>query len=42
MDITTVRVSKKTLERLKSIGKKEETYDAIINRLMENEMNPKK
>ena len=37
MDITTVRVLKKTLERLKSIGKKEETYDDIINRLIDNQ-----
>jgi len=37
MDITTVRVSKKTLKRLKSIGKKEETYDEIINRLIDNQ-----
>jgi len=34
MNITTVRVTKKTLKKLKEIGKKEETYDEIINRLL--------
>ena len=35
MNITTVRVTKETLKKLKMIGKKEETYDEIINRLLE-------
>ncbi len=34
MNITTIRVTKETLEKLKDIGKKEETYDEIINRLL--------
>ena len=42
MDITTVRVLKKTLEKLKSIGKKGETYDEIINRLIESDTKTKK
>jgi len=35
MNITTVRVTKETLKKLKMIGKIEETYDEIINRLLE-------
>jgi len=35
MNITTVRVLKSTLKRLKELGKKEETYDEIINRLID-------
>lgn len=34
MNITTIRVTKETLKKLKVIGKKEETYDEIINRLL--------
>ncbi len=34
MNITTIRVTKETLQKLKDIGKKEETYDEIINRLL--------
>lgn len=36
MKFTSIRVTKETLERLKNLGKKEETYDEIINRLIEN------
>ena len=36
MNITTVRVTKETLQKLKNIGKKEETYDEIINRLLKH------
>lgn len=36
-EITTIQLTKKTRERLKSIGKKSETYDDIINRLIDNE-----
>jgi len=32
--ITTVTILKETVERLKEIGRKSETYDAIINRLI--------
>lgn len=35
MEITTVRVSKKTLERLKSLGRKGETYNELINKLID-------
>ena len=33
--ITSIRVLKPTLNRLKEMGKKEETYDQIINRLID-------
>jgi len=32
---TTVRVSRRTLERLKAYGRKGETYDQLINRLLD-------
>lgn len=32
---TNIRLSKKTVQRLKNIGKKGETYDDIINRLID-------
>ena len=35
-DIIVIRVRKKTRERLAELGKKRETYDNIICRLMEN------
>ncbi len=34
-DITTIQVSKSIRDRLKELGKKGETYDAIIERLLE-------
>ena len=34
MDGTTIRVKKETRDRLKAIGRKDETYDDIINRLL--------
>ena len=33
---TTIRLEKKTVEMLKEIGKKKETYDDVIVRLMKN------
>ena len=30
-----IRIRKETVERLKEIGKKRETYDDIINRLLD-------
>lgn len=35
MSETTIAVKKKTRERLKKIGRKGETYDDIINRLID-------
>jgi len=35
MTITTIRLKKETVEKLKEIGKKGETYDQIVNRLIE-------
>lgn len=35
MDITTIRISKDTLELLKELGKKKETYDDLIKRLID-------
>ena len=35
-DITVIRVRKETRERLAELGKKKETYDDIICRLIEN------
>ena len=34
-DLTTIQISKETREMLKSLGKKGETYDDIIRRLIE-------
>jgi len=34
-DITTIRVSWRTLEKLRELGKKGETYEQIILRLIE-------
>jgi hypothetical protein len=34
--LTTLQVKTETRDRLKSIGKKGESYDAIINRLLDN------
>lgn len=34
-DITTIQVSKTIRDRLKELGKKGETYDEIIERLLE-------
>ena len=33
-DMTMVRMSKRTTQRLKELGKKGDSYDAIINRLI--------
>jgi len=35
MSITTIRLKKETVEKLKDLGKKGETYDDIVNRLIE-------
>lgn len=32
-EFTTINISKKTRDRLKSLGKKSETYDNLLNRL---------
>jgi len=34
-DITTIRLKKETREMLKEVGRKGETYDEIIRRLVE-------
>ncbi|MDK2383998.1 MAG: hypothetical protein QI199_04200 [Candidatus Korarchaeota archaeon] len=34
-DLTTIQISKETREMLKSLGRKGETYDDIIRRLIE-------
>ena len=35
MDITTIQLAKSTRERLLEIGMKKETYDDLINRLID-------
>jgi len=35
--LTTLQVKSETRDRLKAIGKKGESYDAIINRLLDTE-----
>jgi len=35
VNITTIQLTKETRERLLEIGKKKETYDDLINRLIE-------
>jgi len=37
MRITTIRLEKETVEKLKKLGHKGETYDTIINRMIKNE-----
>ena len=34
-EVTTIQVSKETREELRELGKKGETYDQLINRLIE-------
>lgn len=34
-DVTTIKIRKETRDRLAELGSKRETYDQIINRLME-------
>lgn len=44
MDTTTIKISKEVREKLKAIGKKGETYDAVIRRLIkewESQKQPK-
>lgn len=35
--MTTIQIAKVTVEKLKNIGKKGETYDDVINRLLDKE-----
>jgi hypothetical protein len=35
-NITTVQLTKKTKKRLKSVGMKDETYDDLINRILDD------
>ena len=34
-DLTTIPLSKQTRDRLRSLGRKGETYDELLNRLMD-------
>jgi hypothetical protein len=34
-DVTTIPLSKPTRDRLRRVGRKGETYDALLNRLMD-------
>jgi len=34
-DVTTIKITRKTRSRLADIGRKNETYDIIINRLID-------
>ncbi|MBU4300976.1 MAG: hypothetical protein KKB09_07215 [Nanoarchaeota archaeon] len=34
-DITTIPIKKETRQRLRNVGKKMESYDGIVNRLIE-------
>ncbi|MDO8428225.1 MAG: hypothetical protein Q7S92_03360 [Candidatus Diapherotrites archaeon] len=40
--ITTIQLTPKTRERLRDLGKKDETYDTIINRLVDDHEKRKK
>ncbi len=35
MAVTTIKISPETRDRLKSVGMKGETYDALLNRLLD-------
>ena len=35
-DVTTIRITKATRERLAAAGKKRETYDQIINKVLDS------
>jgi hypothetical protein len=35
IDITTIQLTKNTRERLKEVGMKKETYDDLLNRLID-------
>ena len=41
-DLTTIRLKKETATALKEIGKKGETYDDIVNRLLDRVLRRKK
>ena len=41
-DVTTIRIKKETATALKEIGKKGETYDDIINRLLDRVLRRKR
>lgn len=36
MEVTTIKVRPETRERLKALGTKGETYDALLNRLLDD------
>lgn len=42
MGITTIKIDPKTRKRLASLGKKGETYDQILNRLIDEHESRKK
>jgi len=37
MELTTIRIRKETRDKLQALGKKGETYDKIIRKLMNHE-----
>ncbi len=41
-DFTSIKISRETRDALKSIGKKGETYDDIVNRLLDRVLRRKK
>ena len=41
-DLTTIKIKKETARSLKEIGKKSETYDDVINRLLDRVLRRKK
>ncbi len=41
-DLTTIRIKKETAKTLKEIGKKGETYDDVINRLLDRVLRRKR
>jgi len=41
-ELTSIKIRKETRDVLKSVGKKGETYDAIINRLLDRVFRRKK
>jgi hypothetical protein len=42
LKLTTIKVRKETRDALKSVGKKGETYDEIINRLLDRALRRKR
>ena len=41
-ELTSIKIRKETRDTLKSIGKKSETYDDIVNRLLDRVLRRKK